>query len=67
VVGSVGGWWFDPQRALDEEVVFSAAVSNGVGCPPISFIGQGDIALRKNVRTIFESCIYTFSDCFKFR
>jgi putative transposase len=25
------------------------------------------IALRKNVRTIFESCIYTFSDCFKFR
>jgi putative transposase len=28
---------------------------------------QIDIALRKNIRTIFESSVYTFSNCFKFR
>jgi CRISPR-associated protein Cmr3 len=28
---------------------------------------ENNIALRKNIRTVFEGSIYTFSDCFKFR
>jgi hypothetical protein len=30
-------------------------------------VGAKTIALRKNIRTVFEGSIYTFSDCFKFR
>jgi hypothetical protein len=33
----------------------------------ISAIATLDIALRKNVMTVSEGCIYTFSDCLKFR